>query len=261
MKKAIILAAGRGSRLQPATDFEHKALVPIGGQPLITRQIEVLRSFGLTSVSVVVGHAADRIQAELRDSVQYIYNPRYAETNSLYSLWMALNHWFGPFVLLNCDVLFHPSILGRLLRIDGSALAYDSYSGKDSEQMKVALKGTYVTALAKNLPGRQVWGENVGLIKFDQRTARLLYHETNRLIQDGHLNQWAPAAVSAVSQLLPIRAVDVGDLPWIEIDFPWDLKYARRSVCPSIPGCAYGTDPGLYSEARHDRTRLRVGHA
>ena len=197
------------------------------------------QTFGLESVSVVTGYAGNRIRKLLGESVNYIHNAHFAETNSLYYLWLAIMHCYQPFVLLNCDLLFHPDILQRLLETDGSALAYDSDSGMEGEHMKISLENGYLSAVAKDLPRDDIRGENIGLLKFDHPAVPLLYREATRLVKTGQHNQWAPAAVSALSRKMPIRAVDISDLPWIEIEFPTDLNNAEHYVCPVIPSWAF----------------------
>ncbi len=237
MKQAVILAGGEGSRLRAATKGGHKSLVRVGDRPLIEHQLELLASVGIDSVCIMAGYRADEVCAVLGSTGKCIVNPRYAETNSLYSLWLARDWVSGPFVLMNCDVLAHPDVFHRVLAVNGSALAYDSSSGTEEEQMKVALEGTYLKAMGKDLPQAETKGENVGILQFDERAADLLFSEADSQIAAGNENQWAPAAVSRIAAKVPIRAVDIAGLPWVEIDFPKDLDQARDQVCPSIPGC------------------------
>ena len=237
MKQAVILAGGEGSRLRAATKGGHKSLVQVGDRALIEHQLELLASVGIDSVCIVAGYRADEVCSVLSDAGKCIVNPRYAETNSLYSLWLARDWVSGPFVLMNCDVLAHPDVFHRVLAVNGSALAYDSSSGTEAEQMKVALQGSYVRAMGKDLPQAESKGENVGILQFDERAADLLFSEADSLIAAGNENQWAPAAVSRIAPKVPIRAVDIAGLPWVEIDFPEDLDQARDQVCPAIPGC------------------------
>lgn len=236
-KQAVILAGGEGSRLKAATQGGHKSLVRVGDRPLIQHQLELLTSVGIDSVCIIAGYRADEVCSVLGSTGKCIVNPRYAETNSLYSLWLARDWVSGPFVLMNCDVLAHPDVFHRVLAVNGSALAYDSSSGTEEEQMKVALEGSYVRAMSKDLPQAETQGENVGILQFDEQAAELLFSEADSLISAGNENQWAPAAVSQIAARVPIRAVDIAGLPWIEIDFPKDLDQARDQVCPSIPGC------------------------
>src|SRR6476619_1703843 len=113
--RGIILAAGKGSRLNGTAGDRPKCLVEIGGVTLVERQIRALELAGVDDITVVVGCQAEWVRARCGNRVTYVENTRYAETNSLYSLWLARALLYEGFVVLNCDVLFHPVLLDDLL--------------------------------------------------------------------------------------------------------------------------------------------------
>ena len=112
--KAIILAAGKGTRLDGAA-VKPKCLVEIGGSTLLERQIETLRDANIRQIVVVVGFGAESIRAACDSEISFVENTRFATTSSMYSLWLAREHLLDGFVVLNSDVLFHPELLTRLL--------------------------------------------------------------------------------------------------------------------------------------------------
>lgn len=231
---AVILAAGRGSRLECAAGGRPKCLVEVGGRPLIEHQISSLRSAGIRRIFVVVGHGAEQVLPVVAQAGVCQFNRRYHETNSLYSLWLTRDWIDGPLVLMNCDVVADPGIVRRVAGSSGNALAYDSSTGFDDEQMKVAVSGGLVRDICKSLGPKRSDGENVGILKFDRTGARMLFEEAETLVRQGRENEWAPAAVRQVARRIGIRAIDVSGLPWTEIDFPEDLDHARHRVWPSI---------------------------
>ena len=112
--KAIILAAGKGTRLDNGA-VKPKCLVEVGGLSLLQRQIDTLRTLDIKQIVVVVGFGADRIREECDKGITFVENSKFAETSSLYSLWLAQEHLDQGFVVLNSDVLFHPQLLADLL--------------------------------------------------------------------------------------------------------------------------------------------------
>src|SRR5215470_10513485 len=106
--KAVILAAGKGTRLDGAA-VKPKCLVEIGGITLLQRQIDALRDANIKRIVVVVGFGAGSIREECGSDITFV------ETSSLYSLWLAREHLTDGFVVLNSDVLFHPQLLENLL--------------------------------------------------------------------------------------------------------------------------------------------------
>ena len=231
--QAVILAAGRGSRLGPAIDERPKCLASIGGRFLIEHQLDLLAAASITRVAVVTGYRAEAVHEALGDRVTYFHNPLWANTEGLYSLHLCRNWVDGPMVVMNCDVLLEPEAMQRLLS-GGNAFAFDSTSGADAEEMAVEFDGEWLAGMSKNLPLDRTHGENVGVLHFEARAAQLLFHEIEILFKAGATKARLPSAVQRVARYIPLRGIDVADLNWIEIDFPADLTLARQRVWPAI---------------------------
>ncbi|MFQ5745871.1 MAG: NTP transferase domain-containing protein [Gemmatimonadota bacterium] len=232
--QAVILAAGVGSRLEAQTNGRPKCLVEIGGRPLILHTLEALADHGVGPVLCVLGYQADAVREVIGDRAEVLLNERYAETNSLYSLWLARDWVQGPMVLLNADLFFDPRILDRVLEESGNVLAYDSTSSRGREQTKVAIKQRRVLDLGKDLPPASARGESLGVLKFEADGAEAMLAAADQLIGDGHENAWVIEATRAVCRQVRMFGINVAGLPWAEIDFPYDLDVARREVWPAI---------------------------
>jgi choline kinase len=232
--QAVILAAGFGSRLKSVTGGKAKPLIDIGGRPLILHQLEALADHGVGPVLVIVGHQADEVQQVIGSRAEVLLNDRFAETNSLYSLWLARDWIKGPFVLLNCDLFFDPEILGLVLEEPGNILAYDSTSSRGREQTKVAIRQRRVADLGKDLPPGSARGESLGLLKFEKDGATALLRTAEALVREGQTNAWVIEATRAICGELAIYGINVAGHAWTEIDFPYDLDVARREVWPAI---------------------------
>jgi len=234
--QAVILAAGRGTRLGGKVNGDPKCLIPFGDNVLLEHQLTVLDRLGIDEVIVVVGHESDRVRQIVGDRCTYVVNDRFAETNSLYSLWTARAFVSGSFMLVNADVLAHPEVYRRVLCAGGTALAFDSGSGGEAEHMKVNVREGRLRAISKRLRPEETHGENLGILYFDEDAGRLMLREAAAIIEAGQLKAWAPAAVDRIADRVLIRAVDVADLPWTEIDFPEDLATANQTIWPAIAG-------------------------
>src|ERR1044072_2427340 len=115
MMKGIILAAGKGLRLNGTSGNTPKCLIKIGECTLLERQIQSLRDVGIKDIVVVVGYEAERVQQTCDAQIRFVKNPFYEQTNSLMSLWLAHEYLADGFVVLNSDVLFHPQLLAKLI--------------------------------------------------------------------------------------------------------------------------------------------------
>lgn len=231
----LILAAGCGSRLGTLAP---KCLAEVGGRSLLSLQLDALRGAGVEGVTVVVGYRHEEIRAAAPGGVTFIHNERFAETNSMYSFELARSAVRGSVVVLNSDVLFPAALLERVLDSGGSALAFDSGSGQDAEHMKVQLRDGQLVTMSKHLPPELTDGENVGLLHLSAAAAQASFAAAAELVRRGHKRGWLAQAVSAVAGTHPIAGVDVGGLPWVEIDYPNDLEHARERVWPAIESSA-----------------------
>jgi choline kinase len=234
--RGIILAAGKGSRLNGTIGDKPKCLLRVGKTTLIERQIEVLRALGIGDIVVVVGCDADRVRRTCGHRITYIENTRFAQTNSLYSLWLARPLLLDGFVVLNCDVLFHPQLLVDLLtsRYDDALLISYCDGPLGDEEMKVKVRRGRVVEMSKTLPPDEADGENVGIVKFSADGARLLAGVLDERVAAGGLRDWAPRAFAEVAHVRPLHAIGTRGLPWTEIDFPEDYERAVRVVLPAI---------------------------
>jgi choline kinase len=238
--RGVILAAGKGSRLNGTAGDKPKCLVQAGGVTLIERQIRTLRNAGIDDIVAVVGCQASRVRAACGAGLTFVENRQFAETNSLYSLWTARALLLEGFVVLNCDVLFHPALLDELLAADHDAALLVAYREPDQppfgdEEMKVKVDADgRVVDMSKTMDPAEADGENLGIVKFGPASAPHLVAVMDRLIEAGGTRDWAPRAFREFAQERPLNAIAAGRYPWIEIDFPEDYRRAIDEVLPAI---------------------------
>ena len=248
--RGVILAAGRGSRLNggkgiagvhagtPGQNGDMpKCLVTVGGETLLSRNIAILRAAGVDEVVVVVGCAAETVRRSIPD-VTFVENSIFAQTNSLYSLWLARPLLADGFVVMNCDVVLHPQLVVDLLTAkheDALLLAYrDDQTEYSDEEMKVRVRCGRVVDISKTMMPGEADGENLGVAKFGRTGARLLMDLAGRLIRGGDVKAWVPRAFKDFAQQRPLHAIGTRGLPWTEIDFPEDYRRAVDMVLPAI---------------------------
>lgn len=244
---AIILAAGRGSRLARLNpDHRPKCLLDVGGRSLLDRQLHLLDACGVQSTTLVVGYEADRISDEiaklaLKTEVALRYNPRF-ELGSALSLWTAQEILTAgeDVFLLDADVLCHPAVVQALVATEAeNCLLLDRDFEPGDEPVKIAVRDGEIVEFRKKIPDGLAYdllGESVGLFRFGPETAR-------RIAQRCAAFESAGLADSPHEDVLRAEFLDrpgeftyedVTGFPWIEIDFDEDLDKARMQVLPAI---------------------------
>ena len=115
--KAIILAAGEGTRLRPLTDDKPKCLVVLAGKPLLEHQLETLRAGGVDDIHIVGGYRAEQL---VRPDTTLHLNPRYAETNMVTTLFAAEAVMTGDtdLIISYGDIVYEPQVLAALQAVD-----------------------------------------------------------------------------------------------------------------------------------------------
>ena len=239
IEKAIILAAGAGSRLLPHTAHCPKCLTSIAGQPILRYQIAALRHCGIEDIVVVVGYLAHQIRDFVDSSVTLVENRDYASTNSSYSLWLARAHMRQGFVHLNSDLLFEPDGLRALLAApDENAIIVDRRVRPGSDMMKAEMDGRRILRMGKRLKSGAA--EVVGPAKFGSSGAELVARRLAQLTAAADRNRWAYAVFGDLAPELALAGVDNPGCFWAEVDTVADKREADRSVPRSLVSLAAG---------------------
>lgn len=241
---AVILAAGRGHRLRAVTGDQPKCMARVGVRTLLARQIDLIRGAGIDDIVIVAGYAYGEVAAAEGRRAQLIRNTRHATTNSLYSLWLARHRLSAGFVVFNCDVLLHPTLLDDLLtcRHDAAVLYAPHLPGQvyTDEEMKVQVRKGRVVTLSKALDPADADGEHLGLARFNGSAAPLLVAELACHVAAGGHRKWLPAAFASFAARHPLYAIPTRGYPWIEIDSPEDYWQACSVVLPALEDVGSG---------------------
>jgi L-glutamine-phosphate cytidylyltransferase len=173
--RAVILAAGRGARMGDLTRDVPKCLVPVAGRTLLERQIAALRGAGIDSIGVVRGYLAHLIDGR---GLEFVDNPRWAETNMVTSLACAAKWLCGEPVIVSYADIFYPSSAVTALIDAGAdmAIAYDPhwralwnqrFADPLSDAETFRLDGSRVVEIGNRADRLdEIGGQYMGLLKF-----------------------------------------------------------------------------------------------
>lgn len=226
---ALLLAAGTGSRLKPLTEFAPKCLTEVCGETILGRLVSNLLEEGFEKLVVVVGHQSDQIRRFLTLNagdleVQYVDCPEYANTNNIYSLWMASPHVQGPFVLIESDLIFDSELLGQMRTPNRIAVvsAEDHMHGTTVSFSRLGrIKSFSVGGLGdRRLSHKTVNIYSLSAAVWEEAKLRLDLHISAGRVDDYYEVVFADMANDGS---LPFRAVNFDGGFWSEIDTLDDL--------------------------------------
>ena len=249
--RAIILSAGRGTRLLPLTSDIPKCLLPVrGDQSLLEVQLQTLAACGVRDVTVVTGFGADKLNARLLARpvrgmrVTTLRNPVYEVADNLISCWLARSEMRGDFLLLNGDTLFEPALLERVLasRPAPVVLAADHKPEYDDDDMKIHVQRGRLLAVGKTLPAEIANGESIGLMLFRGDGPKLFREGLERAVQDpACVRAYFLSVVDALARQTRVETLSTAGLWWGEVDTFADLEEVRAALAPvSVRRAALG---------------------
>lgn len=174
--KAIILAAGRGSRMKELTDEKPKCLVEINGKKLLELQLDSLRAAGISEIAIVTGYKREIIANR---GLTEFYNSRWAETQMVSSLECA-REWLesGPCIVSYSDIFYSQEGVKSLIRCSASiAVSYDPNwlelwkkrfrdPLSDAESFRFSDEGILLEIGNKPVTTEEIQGQYMGLLLF-----------------------------------------------------------------------------------------------
>ena len=226
----------------PITGQRPKCLIEIGGKTLLDRYLESLKESSITEVTFVLGHLKEMILPRLKEAentfkTHYIYNENYTR-GSITSLWEARERLQGDVLIMDADVLFHPTLLKRLLESPKkSCFLLEEDFTDTGEEMKLFVQGERVTAISKkNVLKTPLVGEGVGFLKLAGEHCPQLRNTLEDFIREGRLDAEYEEALDRLLSCCEVGYESVDGLPWIEIDFEEDIRRAERDILPMLDG-------------------------
>lgn len=238
--KAVILAAGRGTRLGNLTEETPKCLLQIKGRPIIDYSIENLKACGFKSkdIGIVVGFQKEKIMNYLGGEYTYIINDDFATTNDMASFYLAKDFiGDGECLFLHSDVFYDVNIIKICLSADkGKTYLVVDGDNWTEESMKVEVKNGCLVRFGKDLADAETYGDWIGIIRFDKNMLKEVFKTIKNQLDGGNKNVWMGTGclnelARNGNKLYPILT---GGHSWIEIDFQAELEKANAFIYSKI---------------------------
>ncbi|MBR4966179.1 MAG: phosphocholine cytidylyltransferase family protein, partial [Lachnospiraceae bacterium] len=182
--KALLLAAGRGTRISRYLQGNPKCTVDIAGTPLLIYTINMLKKKGITDIAIVTGYRHEVIEELVAgENVKIYYNPFYDVTNSTASAWFAKDFLKNDDVMImNADVFCEEVIYDKLLTLKESPVMLADSTRKEDADYKFYYENNRLIKYGKELTGDDITGEYVGIAKFDKSFVPIFLNKMEEMI-------------------------------------------------------------------------------
>ncbi|MCW5554518.1 MAG: phosphocholine cytidylyltransferase family protein [Verrucomicrobiae bacterium] len=243
---AIIYAAGRATRLGPAYQDRTKILLEFGGKSLLQWHVENLMNLGVRRVGIVTGYRAEQVRMVIPAlrcrygaDLFEIYNPDFCSGSavSMLASLPEIERAAGTILLMDGDVLYHQDVLRQLIESKyPTALLLDcNYSKADDDPVLVPIREGRPFEFRKQWEGEaDLVGESIGFYKVGAQDIPFLIAEIRKRSRGLARRDSYDEIIRALVRTGRFQFENATGLPWIEIDFPYDVVAAEELVLPRL---------------------------
>lgn len=228
------MAAGLGTRFGHYTELVPKGFVEVGGKPMIIRSIETLLSCGIERIILGTGYKKEAYEALQTDfpQIETCFSPRYADTNSMYTLYNTRDViGDDSFLLLESDLVFERKAILSLLDDEFPDVMLVSSLTKFQDQYYVEYDCNHIlTSCSVDKDALEAKGELVGIHKLSNTFYRRMCADYATILESQPKLGYEYELLRMSRSVSPVRVLRVEGLKWYEIDDEADLSYAEEHI-------------------------------
>lgn len=233
VKTAVIMAAGMGTRFGDQTKLIPKGFIPYKGKPMVVRSIETLIACGIERIIIGTGYHRECYEAlcDQYPQIECCFSSRFAETNSMYTLWNCRYLIHEDFLLLESDLVFEPKAITSLLECPYDTAMLITPVTKFQDQYYVEMDANHVLINCSTNPSALNYsGELVGIHKVSYAFYERMCTEYEKIVEDKPKLGYEYQLLSMSQYVMPMHVLCIERLQWYEIDDENDLHFAEANV-------------------------------
>lgn len=228
------MAAGLGSRFGKMTETMPKGFIEVGGQSMVIRSIETLIACGIKRIIIGTGYKKEAYEAlkEKYPQIKCVFSPRYAETNSMYTLYNCREVIDDDdFILLESDIIYSKNAIAELQKDKHPDIMLITPVTKFQDQYYVEYdeKGT-LARCSTNKSEIDAKGELVGIHKLSSSFYHTMCAEYKKIVAEKPKLGYEYQLLWMSQNISPVYVLNAHDVNWYEIDDEDDLKYAEEHI-------------------------------
>ena len=228
------MAAGLGSRFGKMTETMPKGFIEVGGQSMVVRSIETLIACGIKRIIIGTGYKKKAYEAlrEQYPQIECVFSPRYAETNSMYTLWNC-REAIGDddFLLLESDIIYSKNAIIELLEDRHPDIMLITPVTKFQDQYYVEYDGDGILTRCSTTKSEiDAKGELVGIHKLSSPFYHQMCAAYERIVTEKPKLGYEYQLLWMSQHVSPVFVLNSSDVRWYEIDDEQDLAYAEKEI-------------------------------
>ena len=232
---AVIMAAGLGTRFGEQTERKPKGFIPFKGIPMIERSLQALIDCGIKKIIIGTGYHKESyevLEEEYPGKVQCVFSPRFAETNSMYTLWNcreAIGE--NDFLLFESDLVFEKKAVTELINcaFDSAMLITPVTKFQDQYYVEYGM-GNRLTRCSTVETELDAKGELVGIHKLSNKFYRTMVDDYSHKVETQPKLGYEYELLTMSQNIMKVYVLKIDGLKWYEIDDPDDLEYAEKNI-------------------------------
>ncbi|WP_455593399.1 phosphocholine cytidylyltransferase family protein [Bacteroides sp.] len=228
------MAAGLGTRFGHYTELMPKGFIEVGGKSMIVRSIEILLSCGIERIIIGTGYKRESFEAlkQIYPQIETCFSPRYAETNSMYTLYNTRDViGEDDFLLLESDLIFEKKAISSLLECCQPDVMLISSLTKFQDEYFVEYDSNfYLTNCSVHKDELDVKGELVGIHKLSNKFYKAMCIDYSNVVTEQPKLGYEYELLRMSRSIIPVHVLKINGLKWYEIDDEADLKYAEEHI-------------------------------
>ena len=239
VKTAVIMAAGMGTRFGSMTEDIPKGFIPAGNRPMVLRSIETLKACGIERIIIGTGYHKEKYESLAQEipCVKCVFSPRFAETNSMYTLYHC-RECIGDddFLLLESDLVFEPRAITELLACSEPDVMLITPVTKFQDQYYVESDSDgRLTRCSVHREEVNAKGELVGIHKLSHVFYKRMCEDYEQQLPGADKLGYEYQLLRMSQSVMPVHVHCASHLHWYEIDDAQDLAFAEKHVIPFLP--------------------------
>lgn len=218
--KALLMAAGKGTRISRYIEGKPKCTVDIGGISLIEYTIRELTRHGIDEIGMVLGYHGGEIRQLLGGyDIAYFHNYFYDVTNSIASVWFAKDFLDDDIILMNADVYLEEKLIREVFEETKSPVLFSDSSRREQADYKFYYEDGQLIKYGKELEGNDISGEYVGVAKINRSFLPDFLQRMQELLEGGQHHRWWEDILYSYVGEKEIYINDINGMFWDEVDY------------------------------------------